>query len=247
MRENTKKLGSFMILSALILLVSCSKDSDKVDTTLNKSIANKIIEDDFSSKNETYWKWRTDGDGALDVSGGYVTMTTKGSSTQYNNAEIYEAAANPTIFEKNLNIVVRCPNIYDGSRGWGFWDFLGIGNPGEINLVWFFHQIGPDGVSNGLIAQVIANGVQYTYPISDINISEWHTYDIIWKSGNVRFYIDGALVATHNNATPAVNLQTHLWVDNANWNSNANIVFQNPSGNSNLIADYLMVWEGDAQ
>jgi hypothetical protein len=87
------------------------------------------------------------------------------------------------------------------------------------------------------------------FPITNINMGDWHTFKMVWSSTNpadtvqkVAFYLDGQLVGqTHPfPAMPA--LSTEIWNDNQVFSfSTGTATFENPAATQTFDLDYVNI------
>jgi len=103
------------------------------------------------------------------------------------------------------------PTSGEGTWGIGFWD----GTPS--NLAWFFWASQESSADlRGLRAMVISGGSwKLNELITDVDLSQWHTFEIYFLQSRIEFYIDGVLKSSVN-ARPTGYL-TRLeacWIDN---------------------------------
>lgn len=126
-----------------------------------------------------------------------------------------------------------------GTRGWGFWNTNMPPNSGDY-FAWFWEFGVQFDLSNDLNnsrlplvfpVAMTQSETQVCCTILWINIYEWHDYKIVWSKDNVKYYIDGTLVAKHNTAPPigirGGGMAYHCWVDNR--------LFYNGGYNNNFI------------
>jgi len=81
-------------------------------------------------------------------------------------------------------------DIGGGWRFWGFWDF-----PGQSSLQ--FHSASPEsGKNSGFhVISGVGGTIKFWENVTGIDMTEWHTYTIIWEPGNATYLVDGDAVA----------------------------------------------------
>jgi hypothetical protein len=131
---------------------------------------------------------------------------------------------------------VRATNLKSGSRGWGFWNTMGLNN--FLTVAWFIQIEGmvpasllpptdpptdPDKLvpyPGGFYCQTTTRSSdkkelpKYSFfKLPDLD-EEWHDYEVEWTSQSVRFVRDGKLVHEETKVVPQDYMAFHAWVDN---------------------------------
>jgi hypothetical protein len=98
-------------------------------------------------------------------------------------------------------------DIGGGIRFWGFWDW-------SNDYLWFMSASSEsDEQFAGVRACSGVNGINSWEPIRDINITEWHTYTILWEPDNGTFLVDGKIVASISEV-PNSWMNIEIWTSN---------------------------------
>jgi len=185
------------------------------------SIAQVILLDDFQSRSE-YWYWRSDGNQTPPkVEYGLLHLQLLNAvDSLYCNTEIYDPTT-PYSSGTQVRIRLKATDIHYGSRGWGFWDgHLDINSlVFDYDVAWVMqqasHQVSSDynwflfGVDGNLLTN------RKTFELSGfVDETKWHTYNIIWNTNSVDFFIDGDFLFTTNENLPDENMRVDIWIDN---------------------------------
>jgi len=116
-----------------------------------------------------------------------------------------------------LETRLKVQGLNNGSRGWGFWNTIGL--PGMMEFAWFMQQDGKndDGTPyplNGFWIYVTTkDGKTSSKKLDDLD-ENWHDYKIVWKKDSLEFFIDNKSVFV-SDVVPQGNMAFHGWVDNA--------------------------------
>ena len=142
------------------------------------------------------------------------TLTLDDPFTQTEQA-IKDTVINAPYLYSYVKQTIRCKNLKDGSRGFGFWntsvDFKNTGiawfiqlSSGDKNDGFYIHCQKPmtDKLNMNLVK------------IKDLDEEE-HEYTIDWKKDSIDFYMDDELVHTETQNVPSIPMAYHNWVDNS--------------------------------
>ncbi len=179
------------------------------------------LRDDFTDENP-YWHWWTGGTGTGYVKDGYAFLNiTPGAKEWASFAALMdpvEKIGYPWLYV-GMEIRLRCSedNGLRNGKGGGYrvWG-LGDGYPQPIpnnGLIFesFSPQSHPDFV--GFWARAILNNtLTLSIPI-DTDITDWHTYTILWKPANASFIVDGEAITTQE--APKTPLCFYTYLENA--------------------------------
>ncbi len=108
------------------------------------------------------------------------------------------------------------PNYGLGSRGWGLWDT----NTSAVQDAIWFTSISPESspIFAGTRIYVVHGGVPIVVQDLNIDLTEWHTYRVLWRDDYVGVFIDdmNTPIAEVNNpaSIPSTGLTLTIWVDN---------------------------------
>ena len=92
--------------------------------------------------------------------------------------------------------------------GWRFWGFMDWDSDYGLGFGCASPEAG-EGKSGLRAHSVIAGQTKFWGPIPGIDITNWHTYTVIWEPGNVTFLVDGKVVGA-TDKVPEVNLNLYL-------------------------------------
>lgn len=195
-----------------------------------------ILFEDFEDMNDSRWYRRTDGNGQISYSNSVTEFKIPSSPGDlYSNAEIYDAEGRLPYRLVTAMFNVCSVNPTNGSRGWGFWN--GVFGSG-MNLVWFMYM-NSSASHDGLWTYVVRNREVWSNPVTDVNISLWHNYTIIWRSGSVEFLVDGEVKSRFEGEAPDAYMRLDIWVDNKTWEEPAT---QHPiSEETKLLVDWVII------
>ena len=77
-----------------------------------------------------------------------------------------------------------------------------------------------------------------------IDETEWHTYNIIWRSDSTFLFIDNEQIFVSTNNLPNENMRVDIWIDNRVTNINDPLnYFNNDSDGSEVFVDYIEISE----
>ena len=214
-----KAIFAIILVCSLVSIsyfpVSVAKKSDSLK--FNITSGSVIFRDDFDDKSP-HWEWITKITGRISINNGIAEFKIPiALKFSHFDAEIVDKGPAPYKFN-TMKTRIRVDSIMKGGRGWGFWNFKI--EKSQCHLAWFIFLKGRPGYSlNGLWAQCVDGNLDNLtlIPIKGYDISEWHTYEIIWKEKYVEFYIDGNLVANASKGIPKINCKADVWIDNAIW------------------------------
>jgi len=215
---------------------------DVNDDIVTKS--NLIFRDDFDFESD-YWSWNDKYTAYHTFEDGNVKFTLpKAHRRGFHVSEIWDSGHPSPIYKyNNLEIRVKVDNISRGSKGWGFWNT--DLNPFNCSLAWFIFQINNNIFypMKGLWIMVMdGHPLKLTIKrIRNVDIREWHTYNINWTENHVDFFVDDELVAHVTKSVPQVSCRLHVWNDNAAWYFIP--IFQRILRPSSLYVDYLEITE----
>jgi hypothetical protein len=199
-----------------------------------------LVKDDFPGFSEDpdwddHW---TMGIGRIvydDSEPGFVRLLLDGPGTggTYHNAEKKHYAEAGGFLHSDLDI--RCRNSNNngwdapgatgspdstyglGSRGWGFWsDQLSLL---DASVIWFT-SISPESDSQfrGTRVWIICDGSVVLMQDLDIDLTQWHTYRIQWRTDYIGIFVDDMdspiAEVTDPNNIPNTRLTFTVWVDN---------------------------------
>ena len=124
---------------------------------------------------------------------------------------------NMSVKAKLTDVQYNVLKIGKGSFGWGL--FNGEVCTPNYAFAWFIYQQGTVFYPwNGLWAWCRdSNGEFSAKKIEDIDMREWHEYEIIWNEDSYDFYIDGEQVAQLTKAVYQEKMSIEIWNDNAVW------------------------------
>ncbi len=196
-----------------------------------------ILFEDFEIMNTSRWYWRTDENGQNSCNNSIAEFIIPNSSSEiYSNAEIYDSDDRLPYLYVTAMFNVCSVNPTNGSRGWGLWN----GRFGsEMNLVWFMYM-NCSTSHEGLWAYVVRNGVNWSSQVTDVNLSQWHNYTIVWQSNNVDFLVDGEVKAEFDGPTPTTSMRIDVWVDNRTWDDP---ITEHPiNEETKLLVDWIIVY-----
>jgi hypothetical protein len=177
-----------------------------------------LVDDDFSAGIPPYWTQETPGGGNVSLVNGAARFTVfdTATSAQYQDAEINDGPPRWLYVSVDLRLRTSNNNRYRdvgagaGSRGWGFWD--GTFNDLVNNAFWFI-SFSPESYFNGYLAMSISNRADGVWQDARSDITQWHTYRLVWRPKDSEFYIDGTFVAAEPNA-PSAPMWLVIWIDN---------------------------------
>lgn len=196
-----------------------------------------ILFEDFENMYTSRWYWRTDGNGQISCDNSIAEFKIPDSASGfYSNAEIYDAGGRLPYFQVTAMFNICCVNPTNGSRGWGLWNGM-FGS--EMNLVWFMYM-NSSTTHDGLWAYVIRNGDIWSNQVTEVNLSLWHNYTIVWQSGIVDFLVDGEVKLRFEGVTPVANMRLDIWVDNRTWEEP---ISEHPiNEETKLLVDWIIVY-----
>lgn len=196
-----------------------------------------ILFEDFEIMDTSRWYWRTDGNGQISCSNSVAEFKIPSSTGDlYSNAEIYDAEGRLPYRQITAVFNVRCVNPTNGSRGWGFWNGL-FGS--DMNLVWFMYM-NRSATHDGLWTYVVRNGDTWSNQVTDVKLSLWHNYTIIWRSESVDFLVDGEAKSRFEGDTPDANMRLDIWVDNRTWEEP--VTLHPISEETKLLVDWVIIY-----
>jgi hypothetical protein len=189
------------LLVLVSILCTISVSTQKVEVS--------IAYDDFEVWSNLWipWEQRT-GKIATDRGVCRIGITNESSGEHDSIAAIHDYyeynwdLSMPWLYE-GIEVRLRCSDdnklqsgLGGGTRCWGFVDFTPFDLPPINGLAFWSGSPECDGYLNGFSATSIVNSNVYNQSIIDVDISEWHTYTILWGADNATFLIDGNIVAT---------------------------------------------------
>lgn len=136
-----------------------------------------------------------------------------------------------------------------GSRGWGYWNTTF--DPASIQMAWFM-EVSSQNASGGdvqssvwlMTVGVAPGGGQPGVCVSlldpSINVYQYRTYTIDWRTNAVTYYVDGQVVAQHTAYVPNRGLSFHNWADNRNYLSTTPANFPLFTAKANYINAYTV-------
>jgi hypothetical protein len=179
------------------------------------------LRDDFDEENP-HWHWWTGGSGTGYIKDGYAYLSMSASKEGASFAALMdpvEKIGYPWLYT-GLEIRLRCSedNGLKHGKGGGYrvWG-LGDGYPQPIpNNALLFEsfssQSHPDFV--GFWARsIVDNTLTLSTPL-EVDMTDWHTYSILWEPGNASFLIDERIVGT-TNKSPKKPLCVYTYIENA--------------------------------
>jgi hypothetical protein len=161
-----------------------------------------LLRDDFGNPDASrdIWLMSEDGTGTVTFRDGYnfINMTDQTKAGEFTDVNIHTPGNTPYRYA-GMEIRLRCSDdnrlvssVGGGWRGWGFIDWAG-----QSGLD--FSSASPESgeENSGFRARSVTGGYTRLWkPITDIDITQWHTYTILWEPDNGTFLVDGVVVAT---------------------------------------------------
>ena len=180
-----------------------------------------LIMDDFSTENP-YWHWLTMGSGKGYVQDGSAYLTIAVANEGLSAAAIMDPVENIGYpwFYVGMEIRLRCSedNGLKNGKGGGYrvWG-LGDGHRQPIpNNALIFDSFSPQSHSDfvGFWARAIVNNTLTLSTLLEVDMTDWHTYTILWEPEKASFLIDEKIVGTTNKA-PRTPLCVYTYIENA--------------------------------
>lgn len=186
------------------------------------------VDDDFETPS-TRWEWWTNGTGASVVADGVAAfeVSAESRSDAYSDSEIndyrrgYERGfpwgpgIHMEIRARSSDDNGRVSGMGRGTRGFGFWNLEtgGASASKPMSNVWFL-SASPETLGVGIFAAIVFDRGEATLlaPL-DIDLRQWHDYEIVWTSNGATFFVDDRPLA----ATPRVPKEALgfvAWIDN---------------------------------
>jgi hypothetical protein len=173
--------------------------------------------DDFISDTER-WNW------GYNAGTGYKTITTiegysvveggvrdSSVSSQYSDCSLYSNLLVGNSEIVSVEIRMRYTDTAKGTKGCGWWDGSNIGD----NVAWFcYFSSESDASMRGLRCQVRRAGLWYLNQAINVDITQWHVYQIDLLRNGSFFYIDGQLMASSPFRPDGISRLEGGWVDN---------------------------------
>ena len=216
-------LGIIFLLILNIPVIPSKQISIESEKIINDS--NKVIfRDDFNNDSDLWDHWNS-GSGYNSlvyhpiVKAWYCRLTILyGNPNLYHNAEIWTNDSIPFLYN-NFKADISVDRITKGSKGWGFYNREYCNE--NMSFVWFmYNRFSTFGLfpTNGFFA-ICWNGARdwSIKRIRNVDIREWHTYEINWTEDSADFFIDGKNVAHFTRGIPNRELKVDVWIDNMNF------------------------------
>jgi len=163
-----------------------------------------LFRDDFDDpKVYNLWVNWEGGTGTVTFRDGYAFLNITEKTKAGDETDVVMSAPPGNLPHRYAGVEVRLrcsddnrmeSDVGGGWRHWGFWDAQG-------HSALQFSSASPESGTDfaGFHALSAAGGmVRMWEPITGIDITEWHTYTILWEPGNGTFLVDGEVVATTN-------------------------------------------------
>jgi len=199
--------------------------------------------DDFTGESN-HWNYRTDNYARITREESILRLCSGPTEAlYYSNAEISDGIFDDLPWEeKTFEAKLRMTGMHFGSAGWGFWNhtmqfdknmcmwFIHLQSRGPYLLQGFFAQVGrhlyPVRVYRGGIALLsyasrltlgrLGVVIHSAKPsMQSLDLLDWHTYKVEWRTTGVRFYIDDKLVANLPPPVKGTKARADIWIDNA--------------------------------
>jgi hypothetical protein len=178
--------------------------------------------DNFSEQHPTRWNWAYNaGTGYKKLAGlpqGYsgleIGVSRFSQAGVYSDCSLHQPNSLYSYGVLEMHLSLSDDNgISDagrGTRGWGLWD----GNLDRIDAAWFWSASEESSPNlTGLRAMLVRDGTLVLNQPLEVDMREWHVYQIDLSSQGTRFWVDGNLVAS-TPQRPANPQRIELWVDN---------------------------------
>lgn len=209
--------------------------------------------DDFQTKRSD-WIWITYGPGSsIGVSNGcaYLNLTNPVGS-EYCNTELVSRDAEHQSYG-TLQTRLRTTAMFNGSRGWGWWDRRKDQVLTDFDVAWVMQSKDGGNPLNDWFRWGHCNGpitnLQWWGMPEAFDPTQWHTYRMDWSPSGAKLYIDGALFKDSPNAVPNNPMSLDIWVDNGylTYMMQGALIpaGQSFAGTSSIQVDYVEMYSQD--
>jgi len=177
-----------------------------------------IFRDDFDNENDIWVHWN-EGCGSHYIEEGNCRLSIwYGDQYHYHNSEIWTNDSISFLYN-NFKAGISVDKTTKGSKGWGFYNRNYCDD--KMSYAWFmYNRFSSLGLfpTNGFFA-ICWNGDRdwSIKRIRNIDLSEYHIYEIKWAEDCVGFFIDGKSVAHFTRGIPTNELKVDVWIDNMNF------------------------------
>ncbi len=176
-----------------------------------------VFEDDFDAKDFENWMWREGAEGTVNLRDGYIFLNlTDGEGKR----EACLLGMDESWRYAGVEVRLRCSddNMLESDRGGGFraWGFLDD-IPGEniLGFTSYCPESDPEMVGFSVTSMVGGETV-FREPVTGVDMTDWHTYTVIWDRNNATFLVDGELVSTCNR-TPSSRQRLFVLTQSGAW------------------------------
>jgi hypothetical protein len=173
-----------------------------------------LLRDDFEAAEDPWWY--SQGNAGAAVRNGYLFLNLNKTTNISSFAELNENRLRDRQWlYVGMEVRLRCSDdnkleseIGGGLRRWGLWDYkptmqtFGVG-ASYLAFESYSPESAPDFAGLRAVSWVQTTPTtrkSLNEPITGIDITEWHTYTILWEEGNATFLVDGEVVATTSGA-----------------------------------------------
>jgi hypothetical protein len=176
--------------------------------------------DEFDAK-DPYWAWEEKETGTVNLRDGFVflNITNKSTKERVSRATLDDVRGTGGLrwLYVDLEIRLRCSDdnklksgIGGGLREWGFTPMMG--QP-ENQLK--FNSASPESDEHfeGFYVTAHDDDHRVKESLTGVDMTEWHTYTVLWEEENGTLLVDGRMIATTNNP-PSVPMGIWLFIEN---------------------------------